>query len=103
MSRLANLSWPRMRTGSKALRRRHSGSMFSMGWPLTLMRPRPCLAKAHAVAVFFLLVVFRGLSERERVSQWFEGKGPHPNIFVVNEIQCPLDAKTRGHFNPSIV
>merc|ERR1719464_935928 len=53
MSRLANLSWPRMRTGSKALRRSASGSMFSMGWPFTLMRPRPCLAKAQAVAVFF--------------------------------------------------
>ena len=54
MSRLANLSCPRTRTGSKALSRRDSGSMSSMGWPLTLMRPRPCLAKAQAVAVFFL-------------------------------------------------
>lgn len=25
-----------------------------MGWPLTLISPRPCLAKAQAVAVFFL-------------------------------------------------
>ncbi len=53
MSTMENLSCPTRRTGSKHFKRMGSGSIRSMGTPLTLMTPRPALQWATAVA--FLL------------------------------------------------
>ena len=51
---IPNLSRPRMSTGSYTLKRRTCGSTRPRGWPLTLIKPLPCLQCATAVAVFFL-------------------------------------------------
>lgn len=52
MSTLENLAGPRRSTGSKVFTRRMAGSRSSMGHPFTLIRPRPRLQYATAVAVF---------------------------------------------------
>lgn len=78
-----------MRTGSKTFRRKASGWMFSIGCPLTLMRPRPCFAKATAVAVFFLLtkdtqnIVVRCLFFNN--SNYYSAKAIHGNDAKYNK------------------